>query len=137
MYKTVFQNSKVALLFAGMTLFSAVSMVGTQEESGLLGKAVDRFGAERDAMASGAQAFAEGRSKGDAPGEADAVFGEFDVGTERAAIGPAAKPKPGSSQAGGPMDAPLSSTAMVVESGGTTVTGVPFISDREMTIEPE
>ena len=33
MYKTVFQNSKAALAFAAMTLFGAVAMVGTPEDS--------------------------------------------------------------------------------------------------------
>lgn len=41
MYKYVFRNSKVALLFAGMTLFSAVSMIGTPEDKGALTEAVD------------------------------------------------------------------------------------------------
>ncbi len=136
MYKAVFQNSKVALLFAGMTLFSAVSMVGTKEDSGVLTKAVDRFGAERGAIASDAQAFAESQSEGDTPGNGDAeeaVFGNFNETTGPAATRRSAKPK----QSGGPMSAPLSSTAIVVERGSTVVTGVPYISDREMTIEPE
>ncbi|RNJ64192.1 MAG: hypothetical protein EDM03_07625 [Porphyrobacter sp. IPPAS B-1204] len=131
MYKAVFQNSKVALLFAGMTLFSAVSMVGTSEDKGALTEAVDRFGAQRSAFASNAAAFAEGRSEGDAPPAEKPVFGEFGGGPS--ASGNAVKPKAGS----GPMNAPLSPTAIVSNRSGPTVTGEPYISEREMTLEPE
>lgn len=131
MYKAVFQNSKVALLFAGMTLFSAVSMVGTSEDKGALTEAVDRFGAQRSAFASSAAAFAEGRSEGDAPPAEKSVFGEFGGGSS--ASGKAVKPK----QGGGPMNAPLSATAVVTQGSGPVVTGEPYISEREMTLEPE
>jgi len=133
MYKQVFQNSKVALLFAGMTLFSAVSMVGTSEDSGVVTKAVDLVEAQRGSFASEAQAYAEEQSVGDAPPADPSVFGEYDAAAKPGSARPAA----GSQQGGSPMDAPLSSTAIVVERGGTTVSGVPYISEREMTIEPE
>jgi len=45
MYKTVFQNSKAALVFAGMTIFGAVSMVGTSEKGGVLDQTVERLSA--------------------------------------------------------------------------------------------
>lgn len=129
MYKVMFQNSKVALVFAGITLFSAVSMVGTWEDKGALPQAVDRFGAERSAIASDAQAFVEERSQGDAP-PPKPVFGQFD---ESAVPETAANPQ----HDGNPMDAPLSATAVVAAGSGSAVRGEPYISDREMTIAPE
>ena len=132
MYKHLFQNSKAALLFAGITLFGAVSMVGTSEESGVLTKAVDLVGAQRDAFAGDAQAYAEGQSVGDTPPAEKPVFGEFSGAPAPAANGVAAKPAQSGSN---PMTAPMSPTAVV--SHGTPASAVPFISDREMTIEPE
>lgn len=139
MYKSVFQNSKAALAFAGLTVFSAVSLVGTSDDSGIVGTAADIIGAQRAKIASEAQAFAEGQSHGDKPGKADAgsgsksaVFGEY--GADSAS---GAKPSGGAANTGGnPMTAPLSPTAMVDHRGPTTVSE-PFISDREMTIEPK
>ena len=135
MYKAVFQNSKVALLFAGMTLFSAVSMVGTSEDKGTLTKAVDRFGAERSAFASNAAAFAEGRSQGDAPPAQKPVFGEFDGSAAPSASGPG--PGAAANRGGNPMNAPLSSTAIVSHGSAPVLTGEPYISDRELTIKAE
>lgn len=139
MYKSVFQNSKAALAFAGLTVFSAVSLVGTSDESGIVGTAAEFIGAQRANIASEAQAFAEGQSHGDKPGKADAgleskgsVFGEY--GADGKAV---AKGTGGAANTGGnPMTAPLSPTAMV-DRGGPIATSEPFISDREMTIEPE
>jgi hypothetical protein len=36
MYKAVFQNSKIALAFVILTIISAVSMVGTSDDGGVL-----------------------------------------------------------------------------------------------------
>ncbi|WP_086737404.1 hypothetical protein [Erythrobacter colymbi] len=47
MYKAVFQNSKIALIFAAMTIFSAVSMVGSSEDSGLLTRVVGLVNASK------------------------------------------------------------------------------------------
>ena len=139
MYKSVFQNSKAALAFAGLTVFSAVSLVGTSEDSGIVGTAADIIGAQRANIASEAQAFAEGQSQGDKPSQADAglggkgsVFGEY--GADGKAV---AKGTGGAANTGGnPMTAPLSPTAVVDHRGPTTISE-PFISDREMTIEPK
>ena len=133
MYKQVFQNSKVALLFAGMTLFSAVSMIGTPEDSGVVPKAVDLVEAQRGSFASEARAYAEGQSGGDKPPPPPSVFGEYNAAAQPA--GPRAAA--GAQDSSNPMTAPLSPTAIVIEGGGSTVTGDPYISDREMTIEPE
>ena len=139
MYKSVFQNSKAALAFAGLTLFSAVSLVGTSEDSGIVGTATGIISAQRASIANDAQAFAEGQSQGDKPGKADAglgsksaVFGEYGAdGKAGAKVSGAA-----ANAGGNPMTAPLSPTAVVDHRGPTTISE-PFISDREMTIEPK
>ncbi|TAD74001.1 MAG: hypothetical protein EAY70_11800 [Sphingomonadales bacterium] len=140
MYKTVFQNSKVALGFAALTVISAVSMVGTPEESGVVGRVTGFVEARRDFIASDAGAYAESHSVGDPPpgegGEGDAepsVFSDYSAasgatGTTSAASTPAD---------GNPMTAQLAPSATVAERGPTEPTAVPFISEREMTIEPE
>jgi hypothetical protein len=139
MYKSVFQNSKTALVFAGLTVFSAVSLVGTSEDSGVVSKAADIIGAQRANMASDAQAYAEGQSQGDKPGKGDggwggkdAVFGDYRPDGANGAKASGAAASAGSN----PMTAPLSPTA-VVDQRGPETTGEPFITDREMTIEPE
>lgn len=132
MYKHVFQNSKAALLFAGATLIGAVSLVGTPEDGGVVIKAVDLVESQRNSFAGEAQAFAEGQSVGDKP-PAQPVFGDF-AGTS----GPSTSSTGvESSQTVNPMEAPLSSTAIIEQPGSTSVTGDPYISDREMMIEPE
>lgn len=133
MYKSVFQSSKMALLFAGVTLVSAVSMVGTPDDNGLVTEAVDRLETGRAAVASDAQAFADANSQGDASPAPPSVFGDFNGAGDPSA--PVASAKP--AQGGGPMNAPLSATATVTDSGSLAQTGVPFISEREMTISPE
>ena len=75
MYKTLFQNSKAALLFAGMTILGAVMMVGSPEDEGVLDKAVDRFGKERETFVEGAQEFAETQSVPDKVMDPDAGWG--------------------------------------------------------------
>lgn len=75
MYKSLFQNSKTALLFAGVIVVSAVVMVGTPEDEGVLDKAVDRFGHEREAIVEEAQEFAESQSVPDEVMDPDAGWG--------------------------------------------------------------
>lgn len=141
MYKAVFQNSKAALVFAAMILFSAFSMVGTKEDSGVLVRAVDTIGAGQDAVESDAHAYAESRSTKapkKAPGWAAEpnVFGDFTKADEAAAqqakaavVKPKGPPPPGSDL----MTAPLASGAVVLDSGQTAV---PYISESEVTITP-
>ena len=78
MYRRVFQNRKVALVFAGMTLFSALSMIGTKEEAGTLTKAVDLLEARRGNLAGDAQPDAEGQRSGGARPVHPPVFGDYD-----------------------------------------------------------
>ncbi|PLK22905.1 hypothetical protein C0V72_12295 [Porphyrobacter sp. TH134] len=94
MYKQVFQNSKVALLFAGMTLFSAVSLIGTPEDSGVLTQAADLVEAQRESFASDVQNFADGQSVGDKPRAGRLVFGDYDPSAKTdAAGGPPEEPE--------------------------------------------
>lgn len=77
MYKAVFRNSKIALLFAAMTLFSAVTMVGTSEDGGALvdlkNMASDmRSHAEAQAAAAAARAAGPASIQTAAP-----VFGDY------------------------------------------------------------
>ncbi len=124
MYKTVFQNSKGALLFAAMVLFSAVSMVGTSENRGVLPAIAERFGAKPEQQASAGQAEPEAPRQSDKPANvagwydpSPSVFGDY-KGNETpgnsakpgvSPLAPSAKPRP----SGNPMTAPLSSTAIV------------------------
>jgi hypothetical protein len=74
MYKAVFQNSKFALIFALVTIFSAVSMVGTSEDSGLLVRVVSLVNTSRS-QAGGGDAYAAGGAPSAPP--PPSVFGEF------------------------------------------------------------
>jgi hypothetical protein len=77
MYKAVFRNSKVALLFAGMTLFSAIMMVGTSEDGGTLADLKNMAGdmrthAQNEAAAAAARAAGPASIQTAAP-----VIGEY------------------------------------------------------------
>jgi hypothetical protein len=77
MYKAVFRNSKIALLFAGMTLLSAITMVGTSEDGGTLVNLKNMAGdmrahAENEAAAAAARAAGPASIQTAAP-----VFGEY------------------------------------------------------------
>ncbi|MCZ8368563.1 MAG: hypothetical protein O9293_01130 [Porphyrobacter sp.] len=73
MYKAVFKNSKIALIFAVMTIISAVSMIGTSEDSGLLLRTVSEVKASR----SGSAAHAGGSGSAGQPAAPPSVFGEY------------------------------------------------------------
>ncbi len=137
MYKMVFQNSKAALAFAAMTVLGAVSMVGTPEDSGVVTRTADLIASQRASIASEAAAYAEGQSGGEAAAEASppSVFGDYTPADEAAAqqalkLAPKGPPPPGHNL----MTAPLAPGAVVLDSGEV---GVPEITEREMTIEPQ
>jgi hypothetical protein len=148
MSRTLFENSKAALAFAAITILGAVTMVGTSETDGVLGVAVDRFGAERKAIASEASEFAEQRSVREKVADPDSgwgsnnsAFGDYNP-TE-----PANQPVTSGAPAGfgpagqeySPANAPLAPGAVVLgpdNTGAPETTGVPVITNREMTIEP-
>jgi hypothetical protein len=132
MYKHVFRNSKVALLFAGMTLFSAVSMIGTPEDKGALTEAVDLVESSRQAAERDAQAGAQGYGAAGTPPVQNPVFGEFDSASTPAANVTAAAP----GQAAALLSAPISSTAMLEQRGATDMDISPM-SEGGMPIQPE
>lgn len=157
MYKTLFQNSKAALLFAGMTILGAVMMVGSPEDEGVLDKAVDRFGKERETFVEDAQEFAESQSVPDKVIDPDAGWGSSpqpDIGYDQSEDSEpddfyAPVPLPGATRKAGtfkeipgpqpvvgdnvgipvpgPDDAPIS----------TAPQGTPVITSREMTLTPQ
>lgn len=74
MYKAVFQNSKVALIFALVTILSAVSMVGTSEEGGMLTRVVSLVSNSRTGSAGEVQP--QGPA-GAVAASKPSVFGEY------------------------------------------------------------
>jgi hypothetical protein len=151
MYKAVFQNSKTALVFAGMTIFGAVSMVGTSEDAGLVSRAVDTVAAQRDSVASDAEAFAQSQSVGDQPatgsGSGAGVFGAYIppggpqqtadpmAATQQAGPRPTGRGPTGPGPSGNTvLAAPRAPGAVVLDNGQV---GVAVITDREMTIQPQ
>lgn len=76
MYRAMFQNSKIALLFAVMTIISAVSMVGTSEDSGVVGQAVglaQAAGENRQTLSGAAAGVSAAGTKSALP----SVFGDY------------------------------------------------------------
>ena len=133
MYRSVFQNSKVALVFAGMTLFSAASMIGTSDDGGMVTDTVERLEDYRGAFAMPSQAEGQATSGGD-EGQAEAsVFGDYQP--DAAANSPASTSAP-QQQGGSPMSAPLSSTAIVAKRG-SPLAGTLQSSEPEPVDTPE
>lgn len=58
MYKAVFQNRKFALVFAGMTIFGAITTVGSQEEEGTLSKTLNAVSRQGGPIAESSRGFA-------------------------------------------------------------------------------
>ena len=147
MYKTVFQNSKAALLFAGLTIIGAVSMVGSPEDKGVLDRAVDIFAAQRETVSNDAQVYAETQSVPDTPaaspgegwGGGASVFGEFAPGDS--AVGPAV-PASGGNQTAlipGPQPVVADNVGIPVPGPGNPDrqrSGPPVITAREVAITP-
>jgi hypothetical protein len=141
MSRTLFENSKAALAFAGMTLIGAVTMVGTSEKGGVLSRVDDIVANQRANIASDAQAFAASQSVGDQPSSANSpwgkpvsVFGDYDPAQ---ASQPATASAPAAAQGNGPMNAPLAPGAVIDDGSDPDAAGVAVITDREMTIEPQ
>ncbi len=85
MSRTLFENSKAALAFAGITIVSTALVLAPGDDGGMLDRAVDLYGSEREAIVAEAQTFAQEQSVPDevfdpASGWAnngEEVFGEF------------------------------------------------------------
>lgn len=58
----MFENSRAALAFAGITIVGAAFMIGPGEGSGVLDKTVDRYADESDPIVEEAQDFADEQS---------------------------------------------------------------------------
>ena len=123
MYKAVFQNSKIALIFAVVTILSAVSMVGTSEDSGLLPRVVSLVSNSRS-HDSAAEV-----QEGPAPAKPKSVFGEYapdaSGGQGQGSTPVGGAPASGSEQGFNPMTAPMAPGAVVsnngVASGGSEI----------------
>ncbi len=149
MYKAVFQNSKAALIFAGLTIFGAVAMVGSSEEKGMVNRVADLVASQRQMIAADAEQFAESQSVADAPsanadGDADAGWGRDEPAfsdytsepSEPSPVAPiSAKPGPTGSVA-----AILPRDYVVPEPGAdgfaTQPVPQPVITNRKMVITP-
>ena len=117
MYKAVFRNSKIALLFAAMTLFSAVTMVGTSEDGGTLAHLKTMMGDVRshaEAEAAAAQA------RANMPESAAPVFGEY---APEPAPAPPPPPAPAADAAGAPVVASPATPAGPMEAKGIAPLG--------------
>lgn len=164
MYKTIFQNSKAALVFAVLTIIGAVMMVGSPEGEGSIGKTIGRFSQTRETIAKEASDFAETQSVPDKVTDPDAgwgssksaMFGEFqstddnagDGGTANSpVVGPIAGPTAAQRvKAGGIVPGPQ---PIMADNVGTPVPGlddgstvaspppIPVITSRKMTLEPK
>lgn len=81
MSRTLFENSKAALAFAGMTLLGAIAMVGTSENDGVLPRVADTIAEQQSAKAAAWAAATEQQSmaapRGSGPGQG-AIFGDYD-----------------------------------------------------------
>lgn len=164
MYKTIFQNSKAALVFAVMTIIGAVMMVGSPEDEGSIDKTIGRFSQTRETIAKEASDFAGAQSVPDKVIDPDAgwgssksaMFGDYqsadasvgDGGTANSPIvGPIAAPAAAQRvKAGGIVPGPQ---PIVADNVGTPVPGfddgstvaspppVAVITSRKMTLEPK
>lgn len=132
MYKAVFQNSKIALLFAVITIFSAVSMVGTSEDSGLLPRVVSLVGASRSHDGG------EEAQPSSAESKPPSVFGDYASQDAGAGTGGVASttasggsgPDSGSGQGFNPMTAAVAPGAVVTASGA--ISGGPDVPQSEL-----
>ncbi|GIX20029.1 hypothetical protein [Erythrobacter cryptus] len=112
MSRTLFENSKAALAFAGMTILGAVALVGPSDKGGVLPRLADRLAAEGAAGASEGRADAAAQGAGDQPQRDDpspSVFGDYvPPSPAPAATAPARAAAPGN-----PMTAPLAPGATI------------------------
>lgn len=116
MSRTLFENSKVALAFAAITVIGAVSMVGTSDDGGVLSAVVDRFGAKPEGQASAAQVSSEAPPEGGKTatpgagwGGSASPFGDYSGKPPVPGQGPAAS----AASSVNPMTAPMAPTAIV------------------------
>jgi hypothetical protein len=165
MSRTLFENSKAALAFAGITIVGTALMMAPGDDGGMLDRAVDLYAGEREAIVEEAQTFAEEQSVPDevfdpASGWAnngEEVFGEFvPEGTSSEEEAPVMADNAAESVRSTPQSKvvrrtggrPPASPPVVADNAGELVPrpdqapasdaprGVAVITDRQMTIEP-
>ncbi len=154
MYKTVFQNSKAALVFAGITIFGAVIMVGSPEDEGALTKTINRFSQQRETFVEDTRAFAEAQSVPDTVNDPSAgwgsssptVFGSYDAEAGQTSSGTANNGVAAYRSQDGQSDAILPGPQPVIadnvgipvprDDGVSQPPPVPVITSRKMTLEP-
>lgn len=119
MYKAVFQNSKIALIFAVVTILSAVSMVGSSEDSGLLVRAAGLINASKSQSRDAVQVETITTA---APKPAP-VFGEYSAQPGSAAV-PASEAEtvtPLDPETGKPVSTAPRTTKVIVNTSGDGV----------------
>lgn len=159
MSRTLFENSKAALAFAGMTILGAAVMVGSGDGGGVLDQTVDRFAQERETIVQDAREFAESQSVGDDVsgrvsdpdagwGSSTTVFGDYTPGDQRSEVIPVTGPPSRSISSNNPPDMLLRAPPLTAAGKGaqsprpdgfqsqSKPPPAPVITSREMTIEP-
>jgi hypothetical protein len=160
MSKGLLTNPKAALVFAGITIVSAIVMVGPQGGGGVLDQAVGTIGQQREAVVEQARVVSEQGTEVIEPldpaagwgGTADPVFGEFtEEPVEEAIVEESVEPAPApvrdaprvyeqSVPVGGPV---------VADAPGIVVPGdddardraasraIPVVTSRKLSIQPQ
>ncbi|MFO6446812.1 hypothetical protein ACLBKU_06655 [Erythrobacter sp. NE805] len=122
MSRTLFENSKAALAFAGLTLLGAVSIIGTSENNGVLPAVVDRIANKPDyanrpsvseAEREGAQPTDQRKTVEGWNDTPPSVFGDYDPEGATAAGSSGGESGTAAKETGNAMKAPLSPTAIV------------------------
>lgn len=160
MSRTLFENSKAALAFAGMTILGAAVMVGSGDGGGVLDQTVDRFAQERETIVQDAREFAESQSVGDDVsgrvsdpdagwGSSKSVFGDYTPGDPETEASNQIGPMSRSARKNAPSAIMPGEQPVVADYDGIPVPRpdgmqqqpspppLPVITSREMTIEPQ
>lgn len=154
MSKTLFANSKTAIAFAGITIIGAVVMIGPQDGGGVLDRAIDTYGMQRETIVEEARSVSEERREDVtlAPLDPDSgwggtpapVFGEFAPEVDPGEPPVAAQPSQGPpADTRGPTPGIRIGGPVVAHSPGILVPreqaeqAVPVITSRALMVEPE
>ena len=167
MSRTLFENSKAALAFAGITIVGTAIMIGPSESGGVLDRTADSYVEEREAFVEEVQTFAEEQSVPDEVFDPDSgwggtggeVFGEFELDDVSSGVSQPSSVTGGPAQPAQPLrpataarQAPRVQQApppVMPDRQGIVVPrpdesqdsnrprGVPVITNRQMTIEPQ
>jgi hypothetical protein len=159
MSRTLFANSKAALVFAGMTIVGALVMVGTEDSGGVLDQTVGRFGQQREPIVEEAREVSEERTEMTEPldpasgwgGTGGGVFGEYteepvapEPEDEAAPVAPPVRSAPRAFEQTVPVGGPV-----VADAPGIVVPGeddasdsavsraTPVVTSRTLRAEPQ